>query len=83
MEKDIVIKRTRWVILRKNRTEILVGLDRDFYFKPIDALGDTIIKSYSSVKKAQSSFLRSWGDVNFNYEIIPVVEEIHSNGVTI
>ena len=37
------IRRKRFVIMRKKRTEIWCGLAKNFYFKDINEVGDTTI----------------------------------------
>lgn len=70
------IKRVRFIVTRNNNSEILCGLARDFKFIPIAELKDTAIKTFSSKKKAESAFLRSWGNVSWPYNIIEVKETI-------
>lgn len=53
------IERTRYVVMRKNRTEIWCGLSRDFHFVKIDELKDTAIKTYRTRKQAESG-CSSW-----------------------
>lgn len=50
------IERKRYVVMRKNRTEIWCGLARDFYFKPIDNIGQTAVKTYRTANQAKKSF---------------------------
>lgn len=47
----IKIQRTRYVVMRNNRTEIWCGLAKNFYFKPIQEIGNTSIKTYASEAK--------------------------------
>ena len=54
----MTIARKRWVIIKDNK--IFCGLARNYKFKPIDDIGDTAIKTYTSKKKAESSFEISW-----------------------
>lgn len=70
------IERTRYVITRNNRTEIFCGLLRNYTFKKIEDLGNTAIKTYESKERAESSFKRSWFNIDFEYEILPVKESI-------
>ena len=73
------IRRTRYIIMRNNRTEIFCGLARNYEFKPVDNIGDTSIKTYMSEKKAKSSFISSWYTAeNEDYEILPVEEIIRT-----
>ena len=71
---SIKIERTRWVIMRNNRTEIFCGLARDYTFKKVSEIGDTAVKTYSSRKKAISSFENSWYSIDFEYEAVEVRE---------
>lgn len=64
------IQRTRYVVMRNNRTEIWCGLAKNFYFKPIQEIGNTSIKTYASEAKAQSS-CSSWDK---DYEVVPITE---------
>ena len=70
------IERIRFIITRNDNREILCGLARDFKFIPIAELKDTAIKTFSSKKKAESAFLRSWGKVDWPYNIVEVKETI-------
>lgn len=54
----MTITRKRWVIIKDD--EIFCGLAQNYRFKPIDNIGDTAIKTYTSKKKAESSFESSW-----------------------
>ena len=44
------IERKRYVVMRKNRTEIWCGLARQFHFKKIDEIGESAIKTYRTKK---------------------------------
>lgn len=81
-----VITRKRYIIVR-NGTHIMCGLARQYYFKPIDDIGDTQIKTYSSEKKAIAGFERSWNrKIGDEYqvveieEVIKVKDDLHSGG---
>ena len=67
------ITRKRYVVMRKNRTEIWCGLDRTFHFKPIDQIGETAIKTYRTRKQAESG-CSSW---NMDFEVVEVTETIN------
>ena len=77
-----MVSRVRYVVTRNNRKELFCGLARSFTFKPVDEIGDTAIKTYSTYNKAKSSFLSSWYGAteedfeNGTYEIVKVVESI-------
>ena len=43
-----VITRKRYIIVR-NGTHIMCGLAREYFFKPIDNIGDTQIKTYWTI----------------------------------
>ena len=71
-----VITRKRYIIVR-NGTHIMCGLAREYYFKPIDNIGDTQIKTYSSEKKAIAGFERSWNrKIGDEYQVVEVEEVI-------
>lgn len=71
-----VITRKRYIIVR-NGTHIMCGLARQYYFKPIDNIGDTQIKTYSSEKKAIAGFERSWHrKIGDEYQVVEVEEVI-------
>ena len=75
-----VITRKRYIIVRDG-THIMCGLARQYHFKPIDDIGDTQIKTYSSEKKAISGFKSSWGlEIGGRYEVIEVEEVVKVNG---
>ena len=65
------IERKRFVVMRKNRTEIWGGLARNFSFRPIDNIGDFAIKTYRTEKQARTC--SSW---DRDFEIVPIVETI-------
>lgn len=66
------IKRKRFVIMRKNRTEIWCGLAQKFYFKPVSEIGDTAIKTYRTENQALAGCSSSDRD----FEVVPVMESI-------
>lgn len=66
------IKRKRFVIMRKNRTEIWCGLAQRFYFKPVNEVGDTAIKTYRTENQALAG-CSSW---DRDFEVVPVMESI-------
>lgn len=53
------IQRYRWVVVL-DRKWIFCGLSQSYLFKPIDDVGNTAIKTYSSKKTACRDFLRNW-----------------------
>ena len=72
------IERTRYIITRNNRTEIFCGASKNHSFEKIEELKDKkiSIQTYATEKLAQSSFERSWWNIDFEYEILKVSEKI-------
>lgn len=70
MSEKKQIKRRRFCVMRKNRTEVWCGLARNFEFKPIDKIGDTAIKTYRSEAQARTG-CSSW---DRDFEIVSCVE---------
>ena len=68
------IVRERYVIMRKNRSEIWGGCAKNFYFKPITEVGEFAIKTYRSENQARSS-CSSW---DRDFEVVKVLETIVS-----
>ena len=68
-----LISRVRYIIMRNNRTEVFCGLAREYYFKKVEDIKDTAVKTYVTEKKARSAFERSWRTME-NIEIVPVTE---------
>lgn len=71
-KNKVKIERTRYVVMRRNRTEIWCGLARQFHFAKIDELKDTPVKTYRTVKQAESS-CSSW---DRDFEIVECKEII-------
>lgn len=70
------IERKRYVVMRKNRTEIWCGLSKNFYFKPVDEVGETAVKTYRTENQAKSG-CSSW---DREFEVVPVIETIEIIG---
>lgn len=68
------IERKRYVVMRKNRTEIWGGLAQKYKFRPIDDVGDFAIKTYRTKKQAESS-CSSW---DRDFEVVEVIETLVS-----
>lgn len=66
------IERTRYVVMRNNRTEIWAGLSKQFHFVKVDEIKDTAIKTYRTEKQAQNG-CSSW---DRNFEIVKCKETI-------
>ena len=56
---NVRIERTRYVVMRNNRTEIWCGLSKHFHFVKIDEIKDVAIKTYRTRKQAESG-CSSW-----------------------
>lgn len=67
-----MIKRTRYVVMRNNRTEIWCGVSKHFYFKKIDEIGNVSIKTYESENRAKAS-CSSW---DRDFEIVEITETL-------
>ena len=65
------IERKRYVVMRKNRTEIWGGLAQHYSFRSIDDIGDFAIKTYRTEKQAHTC--SSW---DRDFEVVPIVETI-------
>lgn len=72
------IQRKRWVIMRKNRTEIFCGLARNYTFKRVDEIGNTAVKTYLSQNKALAAFDNSWYRPGFDVEAVEITETFES-----
>lgn len=54
------IERTRWAILRNNRSEILCGLSQQYHFVQVDKIGNASIKTYHTKASAKNA-MSYWG----------------------
>lgn len=70
------IERKRYVVMRKNRTEIWCGLSKNFRFVPISEVKDTAIKTYRTEKQAWAG-CSSW---DRDFEAVPILETIETHG---
>lgn len=68
------IERTRYAVMRNNRTEIWGGISRNYYFVKLDELKDIAIKTYRTRKQAESS-CSSWDK---NFEVVEIKEILES-----
>ena len=67
----INIVRNRYVVMRKNRTEIWCGSARNYKFVKLEELDKEDVKTYSSYKKAMSCSSR-----DRDFEVVPVTESV-------
>lgn len=72
------IERTRYIITRNNRTEIFCGASRNHSFENIKDIQNKkiSIQTYATQKIAETSFKRSWWNIDFDYEVLEVRERI-------
>jgi len=72
------IQRYRYIIARNNRTEIFCGSSNNHSFEKISDLQEKkiSIQTYATEKLAKSRFEASWWNIDFEYEIIKVLEVI-------
>ena len=66
------IERKRYVVMRRNRTEVWCGLSKNFSFRPISEVKDVSVKTYHSEAQAESG-CSSW---DRDFEVVPVIETI-------
>lgn len=66
------IERRRYVVMRRNRTEVWCGLAKNFSFRPISEIRDVSVKTYRSEAQARSG-CSSW---DRDFEVVPVIETI-------
>lgn len=71
------IERKRYVVMRKNRTEIWGGCARNFSFRPIDNIGEFAIKTYRTEKQAHNC--SSW---DRDFEVVEIIETLVSTDHT-
>ena len=65
----MTIARKRYVVMRKNRTEIWCGLAQNYKFKKVNEIGETQIKTYRTKNQAMSC--SSW---DRDFEVVEVIE---------
>ena len=70
------IERRRYVVMRRNRTEVWCGLSKHFSFRPITEVTDVSVKTYRSEAQARSG-CSSW---DRDFEVVPVIETIATEG---
>ena len=68
------IERRRYVVMRKNRTEVWCGLANHFSFRPIADIKDVSVKTYRSEAQAYSG-CSSW---DRDFEVVPAIETIET-----
>lgn len=68
------IQRKRYVVMRRNRTEIWCGLSKNFSFRPVSEVKDVSVKTYRSENQAVAG-CSSW---DRGFEVVPVIETIET-----
>lgn len=71
-----LVNRERWIIQRTDTNEVFCGVAKHYYFKPIEDIGETCLKTYRSEKQALSAFRSSWSYPTFEVRAIKVKERI-------
>lgn len=68
------IQRKRYVVMRKNRTQVWCGLAKNFSFRNVDEIKDVSVKTYRSEAQARAGC----SSYDRDFEIVPVVETIET-----
>lgn len=71
---NVKIQRKRYIVMRKDRTEVWCGLSKNFSFRPVSEVKDVSIKTYRSEAQARAG-CSSW---DRDFEIVPVTETIET-----
>lgn len=75
------IERYRYIVTRNNNTEVFCGSSKNHSFEKINELKDKkiAIQTYATRQLAESNFKKSWWNIDFEYEIIKVLEVIRES----
>lgn len=68
------IQRKRYVVMRKNRTQVWCGLAKNFSFRNVAEIKDVSVKTYRSEAQARAGC----SSYDRDFEIVPVVETIET-----
>lgn len=68
------VQRKRYIVMRRNRTEVWCGLSKNFSFRNISEIKDVSVKTYRSEAQARSG-CSSW---DRDFEVVPVIETIET-----
>ena len=71
------IERKRYVVMRRNQTEVWCGLSKHFSFRTITEVKGVSVKTYRSEAQARSG-CSSW---DRDFEVVPVIEVIATEEV--
>lgn len=71
---SVKIQRKRYIVMRRNRTEVWCGLSKNFSFRPVSEIKDVSVKTYRSEAQARSG-CSSW---DRDFEVVPVIETIET-----
>lgn len=81
----LVIKRKRFIVMTSDRKQILMGKSSRICFENVDSIRSNSIKTFSSIKKAKDTILKSWlktyiKEADFEdggkYIIVPIMETL-------
>lgn len=68
------VQRKRYIVMRRNRTEVWCGLSKNFSFRNVNEIKDVSVKTYRSEAQARSG-CSSWDK---DFEVVPVIETIET-----
>lgn len=68
------IQRKRYIVMRRNRTEVWCGLAKHFSFRPVSEVKDVSVKTYRSEAQAKSGC----SSLDRDFEAVPVIETIET-----
>lgn len=68
------IQRKRYIVMRKNRTQVWCGLAKNFSFRNVDEIKDVSVKTYRSEAQARAGC----SSYDRDFEIVPVIETIET-----
>ena len=71
---SVKVQRKRYIVMRRNRTEVWCGLSKHFSFRKISEIKDVSVKTYRSEAQAKSG-CSSW---DRDFEVVPVMETIET-----
>lgn len=72
------IKRTRYVVMRNNRTEIMCGSARNAGFRDINDIKNVSIKTYCTAIRAVDAYYRNFFIKDSNKDDVEAVEIVET-----
>lgn len=70
----VKIQRKRYIVMRRNRTEVWCGISKHFSFRNVDEIKDVSVKTYRSEAQAKAG-CSSW---DRDFEVVPAIETIET-----